>query len=200
MNNLSRIVQILIVILLVIIAYYFISLSRMNDTIYEKSGLDNKEYLVLNLDDKDKASYMLSIINKRINILKKYLSENIDKYPEYKPYIEQFNDRTKNIVLQENPPNGKYTSYTVDKGKEIALCLRSKNTGELHDINLVMYVVLHELAHVACPEVDHTELFKKIFIFLIQIANMLDVYHQTDYQGIPHEYCGLTISENLLKK
>ena len=142
---------------------------------------------------------MLSIIHERIFILKDYLEKNIDKYPDFEEYIKQFCSKINGMVLQENAPNGKYTSYTVNKGDEIALCLRSKKNGKLHDLNLVMYVVIHELAHVACPEIDHTELFKKIFIFLLQIAIMLKIYKRENYQISPHEYCGLTINENLLK-
>ncbi|AGC02036.1 putative metallopeptidase WLM [Acanthamoeba polyphaga moumouvirus] len=189
--------QLLIVGILVVLIYYLGKKSK-SEAIYVKSNADNKEYLVQNLENKEEAAYMLSIINKRINILKEYLQKNINKYPEYKPYIEQFCKRINGIVLYENPPNGKYTSFTVNKGDEIALCLRSKNNYHLHDLNLIMYVVIHELAHVACPEVDHTELFKKIFIFLLTISINIDIYTKQDYEKYPEEYCGLTINENLL--
>jgi predicted metal-dependent hydrolase len=151
------------------------------------------------MDDKEDASYMLSVIQKRILLMRDYLMKNIEKYKEYAPYIKQFGNKIKNMVLVENSYNGKYTSYTVNKGDEIALCLRSRKTGKLHDINLIMYVVLHELAHVACPEIDHTDLFKKIFVFFIKIAVKLKIYRNVNYQINPHEYCGLLINENLLK-
>lgn len=196
--NKNIILQILIVILFIILLYYFNKISK-SEAVYVKSRLDNREYLVQNLEDKEEATYMLSVIYKRIFILRDYFKENIDKYPEYKPYLKQFCERIKNLVLMENAPDGRYTSYTVNKGDEIALCLRSRKTGKLHDINLIMYVVIHELAHVACPEIDHTELFKKIFIFLLKISIELKIYKKVDYQIDPHEYCGLTINENLLR-
>lgn len=190
--------KILVILILIILIYLFDKLSK-TEAIYVKSSLDNKEYLVQNLENKEEATYMLSVIHKRIIIMRDYLEINMNKYPEFKEYIEQFCDRINNLTLLENAPDGKYTSYTVNKGDEIALCLRSKNTGQLHDLNLVMYVVLHELAHVACPEIDHTDLFKKIFIFFLNIAIMLKIYKKIDYQREPTEYCGLTINENLLK-
>ncbi|XWV26111.1 putative metallopeptidase WLM domain protein [Tupanvirus soda lake] len=196
--NKSIIIQILLVVLLIILIYYFDKLSK-SEAIYVRSRLNNREYLVQNLENKEEATYMLSIIHKRIFILRDYLEKNIDKYPEFKEYIKQFCDRINGLVLLENAPDGKYTSYTVNKGDEIALCLRSRKNGELHDLNLIMYVVIHELAHVACPEIDHTELFKKIFIFFLNMAILLKIYKKIDYQKYPHEYCGLTINENLLK-
>jgi predicted metal-dependent hydrolase len=164
-----------------------------------KSDLNNIEYLVQNLEDKKEATDILSLVHKRIYMLKNYLEKNMDNYPEYKPYIKQFCLKINNLILMENSPDGKYTSYTVNKGDEIVLCLRSKRSKELHDLNLIMYVVLHELAHVACPEIDHTELFKKIFIFFIKIAVQLGIYENVNYQIDPHEYCGIIINENLLK-
>lgn len=194
----SPITQIILILFVLALVYYLHKLSK-SEAIYVRSDLTNREYLVQNLENKEEASYILSVIHERIRIFKDYLEQNHDKFPEYQEYIEQFCSRIKNLVLQENPPDGKYTSYTVNKGDEIALCLRSKKTGELHDLNLIMYVVLHELAHVACPEVDHTPLFKQIFIFFLKVAIFLKIYQEIDYQIDPHEYCGLTINENLLK-
>jgi len=193
--------EIIIVVLIIIICLMAVmyKLSH-NEATYIRSSLTNREYLVQNLEDKEEATHMLAVINQRINLLKEYLKTNINKFPEYKPYIQQFCDRIKNLVLIENPPDGKYTSYTVNKGDEIALCLRSRRNGKLHDINLITYVTLHELSHVACPEQDHTELFKKIFIFFLQIASGMRIYIPTDYKLHPAEYCGITVNENLLSR
>ena len=168
------------------------------EAIYVKSK-NNIEYLVQNVDDKEIAVTMLDDIRSRIFRIRDYLAQNKNKYPAFASYIEQFCDRIDGVILLENPPDGEYTSYTLNKGEEIALCLRSKKTNKLHDINLIMYVVLHELSHVACPEQDHTELFKKIFVFFLGIAVQLNIYTNTDYILRPHEYCGLTINENLLR-
>jgi len=191
------IAKILLIIIIICLVYYLYSISK-SEAIYLKSTLNNREYLVQNIDDKEEATYMLSVIHDRIDILRNYLNQNIDRFPEFSSYIKQLYNRSKNVVLQESPPESNYTSYTVNKGDEIALCLRSKQTGKFHDINLVTYVVLHELAHVACPEIDHTDLFKKIFIFFLEIAVSIDIYKKVDYKIHPQEYCGIMISEDLL--
>jgi hypothetical protein len=178
---------------------YIIKELSKPEVTYEKARDSGREYLVQNFDDKVNASEMLDVINNRIKYLVTYLKNNIDKYPEYAPYITRLVNGTEHTKLTENTPNGKYTSYTLNKGEEIALCLRYKETGQLHDINLVMYVVLHELSHIACPELNHTPLFKKIFIFLLKIAFMLKIYRCVDYRRYPEPYCnGMIINESLV--
>ncbi len=73
-------------------------------------------------------------------------------------------------------------SYTVNK-KKIYLCLYDKKTGELYNKNMLVYVLLHELAHVlnegnADPQQDigHTEAFHAVFDKLLDRAEELGVY------------------------
>lgn len=191
--------NIIILIILVLLIGWILPKIFRSEVSYTKSRVNNKEYLVLNLPDKQAAADILGTVYDRIMLLKTYLRSNIDSYPMYRPYIQQFISKITNVDLYENAADGKYTSFTVNKGEEIALCLRSKETGKLHDINLIMYVTLHELAHVACPEMEHTVLFKQIFrFFLVVASNNLHIYVPSNYQIDPHEYCGLTIRENLL--
>lgn len=191
--------QIISLIMVLTLAYYFGSLSD-SEAVYMKSDLTNEKYLIQNFPDKDEAIYMLGTVHKKIFALRDHLSKNIKSYPEYKAYIEQFCERIQGVILQENPPDGSYTSYTDNKGEKIALCIRSRKDKQLHDMNLVTYVVIHELAHVACPEKHHTELFKKIFIFLLKVSIDIGIYKEVDYSINPHEYCGISIRENLLAK
>src|SRR5438445_471854 len=82
----------------------------------------------------------------------------------YNIYIEQLKERMSNVIISESSENNGYTSYSINKGEQIVFCLRSKkDNNHLHDLNLLMYVALHEMAHVACPEIGHTDLFKEIF-------------------------------------
>jgi Zn-dependent peptidase ImmA (M78 family) len=54
------------------------------------------------------------------------------------------------------------SSYTINKHK-IFICLKDKQTKQIYDDNMLVYVILHELAHVMCDEIGHTEKFQKIF-------------------------------------
>jgi predicted metal-dependent hydrolase len=188
---------IILLIIFILLVLYFLFKKNKN-VIRTRSEFDNKEYLVQNVPDRKRAAYILGVINHRIDLFTKYLEENMDNYPEYKKYIKDFCTKIPNRILMENFPGGNRTSYTVNRGQQIVLCLRSSKTNKFHDINLIMYVTIHELAHVACPEEGHTELFKKIFIFFLRIAISIGIYRKQDYSTRPRFYCGMVISDNLL--
>jgi Zn-dependent peptidase ImmA (M78 family) len=60
-------------------------------------------------------------------------------------------------------------SYTINK-KIIHLCTKDPRNGKTYDKNTLMFVVLHELAHVLCPDVGHTDTFSRINNALLQHA------------------------------
>ena len=62
----------------------------------------------------------------------------------------------------------------------------------------MMYVALHELAHVGCHEIGHTELFKDIFAFYTREAIKLGIYKYEDYDSNPVEYCGMVLSSSII--
>ena len=193
-----RIFIYLIIIIFIISVFSIIKLEK-HEVKYVKSNIDNKEYLVRDLPNKQDASDLLSSIKKNIMILVNYLYENKDaEYKDYKIYIEQLKKRIKNVVINESDEDSSYTSYSVNKGEQIVFCLRSKKDFQLHNINLLMYVALHEMAHVACPEMNHTPLFKKIFSFFTRVAIKLNLYKKIDFDRNPVEYCGLLISDSII--
>ena len=180
--------------------YYY---ERMNfyKVILVESDINKKKYLVRDLADKQESANLLAKINMNINKLNTHLSENKKDYPKYIPYIEQLNEKIKNTKIQESADNGIYTSYSVNKGEQIIFCLRSRNKDtqdKLHDLNLLMYVVIHEMGHVACPEFGHTDLFKDIFAFLATEAVRLNIYKKIDFNENNQEYCGLTITDSII--
>lgn len=189
------IVFILILIIIIVCMKY-----KKNDVVYVKSHIDGQYYLVRELPDKQQASNLLATIKKNIMAISDYLhNSNTDSFRAYKPYIQQLHKRIKNVVVLESSTDNVYTSYSVNKGEQIVFCLRSRKiNNKLHKINLLMYVVLHEMAHVACPEYNHTPLFKKIFAFLTTVAINIGLYKKIDFERNPAEYCGLIITDSIV--
>ena len=54
------------------------------------------------------------------------------------------------------------SSFTINKEK-IYLCTVDKKSGKIYDDNMLIFVLLHELAHVKAKEVGHGKEFWKIF-------------------------------------
>lgn len=180
--------------------YYYNERLNYYKVVLVKSDIDSNLYLVRDQEDKQLAANLLSKIWINMQKLDKYLFENKDKYPKYEKYIKQMNEKLKKSKIQESTDNGVYTSYSINKGEQLIFCLRSRkqNNNKLHDLNLLMYVVLHEMAHVACPEFGHTDLFKRIFAFLATEAIKLNIYEKIEFRTDNREYCGLTISDSII--
>lgn len=185
-----------VVLLGLLVLGLMLTMTGKEKRLYVPSSTTNKPYLVQDTINAQISADMLGEIERRYHILTDYLAKNKGQYPEYVPYIDRL--LANKLNLTEASPFGKHTSYTVNKGEEIAVCLREKSM-DIHNINIVMYVVIHELAHVACPEIGHTALFKKIFIFLLNISTKIGIYEKVDYSESPEAYCGITIRENLLQ-
>jgi hypothetical protein len=188
----------ILVFIIVIFLYIFIFVNRKNIVLIEsKSG--TKLYVYNDSTKKEKTKLLGDIIQ-NLFILKNHMVENINKFPEYKVYIKQLekNLDDTNTTINETDPNSDLTSYSVNKGEELSFCLKSKKTGKIHDINLMMYVAIHELAHIANPEIGHGELFKKIFRKLLEEAVKLNIYKLDNYAADPVEYCGMILSSTIL--
>lgn len=76
------------------------------------------------------------------------------------------------------------TSYTINKSK-IYICTESK--GRLYDDNMLIYVILHELAHVLCLEIGHSAQFQIIFKSLLLRAEFYGLYNPSKPR--PNDYC-----------
>ena len=61
-----------------------------------------------------------------------------------------------------------------------------------------MYVALHEISHLACKEIGHTQLFKDIFEFIVIQAIEINLYKKIDFEENPTEYCGMTLTSSII--
>ena len=66
-------------------------------------------------------------------------------------------------------------SYTVNK-KDMFLCLKDEH-GEYYNKNMLLYVAIHELAHVLSKSVGHTDEFYKINDKLLDKATEMGIYN-----------------------
>lgn len=122
------------------------------------------------------------------------------RYPERRTATQQLLERYNPDSLAENSPKdpGGDTSYTLDKGAVIAICLRdpARAAGDIHDLDMLTFVTIHEMAHIAVKDIDHPPRFWGAFRFLLEEAEGAGVYTSVDYARTPRRYCGIQIDYN----
>lgn len=228
------------IIILGFITYIILKLKVHNfsvlNTTYTTSNIDGERYKVSrSYDDKGRSADVMAELTNRVYKLlkilkKKYLGElSTTNYT-----IDQQNDNARikfikqllanyrlNRVTEISPHNSDGdTSYVVNKGESFVVCLRDKETGKIHNINDLMFVVLHELTHMGTAdykrdytvvaengqryivdydsETDHThgELFWILFKFLLTEAAQYNILPPKNYFKNQTKYCGITINYN----
>ena len=83
-------------------------------------------------------------------------------------------------------------SYTINKEK-VYLCLRDEKE-EYYNLNMLIYVTAHELAHVLCDSIGHTDEFHAIFEALLVELTDSGIYDPK--QEILLDYCAHGVDEN----
>jgi predicted metal-dependent hydrolase len=190
--------EIFLLFIIIIIIHIFLNINK-NNIIYVKST--NGIYTILKDNNQEKKLKLLATIITKMYNLKYHLLDNIDKLQDYDEYIKLLDknfNKERTVIYETNNQNMDITSFSVNKGEELSICLNSRKTGELHDINLLMYVIIHEMAHFACPEIGHGPLFQKIFKKFIEESINIGIYQYTDYNKYPQEYCGLILNSSIV--
>jgi hypothetical protein len=184
-------------------------LSNYSDVVYIKSDIDQKSYMIRYGKNKSpsflkESANTLATINQRIELLIQTLFKKWGTNPSKKYFLIKLKENYNPYMISEAAIDPRYTTYTVDK-EDIHICLRTRDAYEkIYDINLLMYVVLHELAHLCnynmegVPIQGHGDSFKYIFKFLVQEAIELGVYTYTNYASVPQEYCGIRVNSSII--
>jgi hypothetical protein len=126
--------------------------------------------VVLNMKQDDVMNEILS----RYTILRNYLKET-GEFPKL---------HKESNIIGMNKKSSDGVGYNVGKGYEIYICTDG-------DINSIMHVFLHELAHNTVTEYDHSSKFWLNLHELKEIAKHLNIYEYTEVQP----FCGGTIGD-----
>lgn len=183
---------ILVVVIIIMFVVYY-------ETTVKKNKRDN---LLL-----DMAEAQLVIFFTHLS--KKYLIENDEKSimfgksnkkNPYVSYIKQLLDRFKFVNLYEISPGniGGDSAYTINK-KSVYICLKNRvYPYNIHNINTVMFVLIHELTHISNASWNHPNEFWILFKFLLLEAVECNVYRPINYSIYPELYCNTLIKYNPL--
>jgi len=172
-------------------------ISGPKNTIKVKSSEDGNIYLVQNLPDKFEAANIMARLRKKLTkIIECFRSDiHYSNDPSYQRLITKFNPE----VFEENDLDASSTSYSENKGEKIVVCIRDKTPPyKFVEENTIMFVLLHELAHLMTESMGHTPEFWNNFRKLLQDCMKKGEYTPKNYNQFPTEYCGMTISDTPL--
>lgn len=147
----------------------------------------NKKWIVQQPDSAEMLDMLITRINKLI--------DSIKQYPDPDFTLTRLRHWDNTFVLENIKESWKNesTSYSINKGEQLVFCIRDKLNNSIHDINTLMFVAIHELAHIVTNELQHTDKFWNNMKKLLHRAEDIGVYKYVDYRMNPVEYCGMMI-------
>jgi len=178
---------------IIIGSYYIINMYNEKDLVKITSSVDNKKYTVQIKDDSKEAADLIAKIKQRIITLIEHMEKTFGISDER---VANLKNNFRPDRLKEGVDTPGYTSYSVNKGEQIVLCLRNKDS--LVDINTMMFVVLHEMAHLASVSIGHTEEFWNNFRWILEESINIGIYVKQDFEKKSVEYCGMDITSSPL--
>ena len=167
--------------------------NKVKEVEYITSEVDNRDYLVQNHKDKKQAADLLATIRKNLILLMNELKKTNKDQEDVNRMINNFNPDN----ITETDKDSKYTSYSINKGEKMVFCLRSRDEkNNLEDLNTMMFVAIHELAHTMTKSIGHTPEFWDNFRTLLKNARKLGIYKRVNYNETPKSYCGIKITDD----
>ena len=189
----EQLTNLLLAVVIVGYVFNFIYKKMNKNTVISK--IDNRSYEVRKLPDSQDAADKLAVISERLT----QLVEQVTRHDLDREGVGQLkrNFNSRNII--ENTPGGKYAAYSVNKGEQLALCLRDAKDDTFIELNLIIFVAIHEIAHVMTDEVGHTDKFWANMKYLLEQGAKAGIYTPEDYSKNPKKYCGMDINSTPYK-
>jgi len=173
--------------------YYVYNFYLERGLIKVTSKIDNNEYTVQFKDDSVEAADLIANIRQKLDLLLEHLKKT---YGVNDIRVEMLIKNYRADKIKEGVDTPGYTSYSINKGEQIVLCLR--NNDKLVDINTMLFVVLHEFAHLATISIGHTEEFWDNFRWILEESINIGIYIKQDFKNENIEYCGMSITSTPL--
>ncbi len=178
-------------------AAVMLAMNQGPSNTHRMKGPDGHEYDMQNLPDKENAVKLLADI--RGSLVKLYEHYKSTPGLDQDPPVSRFLARFSPEVFIENEMSSPDTSYSENKGQKIVVCLRDKTNPPKYPLiekNTVMFVMLHEMAHLMTETIGHTQEFWSNFKRILGDAVQVGIYHPVNYAQSPVKYCGMKITDS----
>ena len=193
MNEVSTVIVFLV--LIVFFSLIILIILENNEFFleYRNSKLNNKKYGIQ--EEFNKSEEAVEILAKLHDQMVNLVTDLHKNYPDDDRVLRLVKGFKKAKI--EEAPNDDGSSYTINKGELVAICLRhKKNDHPFHDYNTLLFVIIHEMSHIASISEGHNSEFITNFKWLLKEANKFGYYEPVNYQKLPITYCGVKVTNN----
>ena len=189
--------EVMLLFILGFVLYLAVKFYKESDYLQLKciiSDIDGDKYCIR---DREKSKEAVNLLAKTVHNMKQlveYIKKNEPDHPITIRLVNGFNPKK----CIETLPTNQHKAFSENKGEKLAFCLNKQNDNnlELIDENTLMFVALHELAHIGTEEVGHTDQYWSNFKWILKQAVVIHIYKPIDYKKTPQNYCGMDITDN----
>lgn len=170
----------LLLVLLFCVAIYLAGRPKTMTAV--RSNITGKEYMVRRGPESQLVADRLATLEQKLHRL---LDGGASLMPG-DPRIQAIRARWDGTLSEVEASDE--VAYSVDKAS-VHVCLRN-SAGQIEDLNNSMFVLLHELAHVATADYGHSPQFWANMRFLLELAERLGIYVYQNYDSTATTFCG----------
>ena len=161
------------------------------DVIWQRARSSTRSYQVRNVKDAESAADQLERLTQRVE---KILGSG--GHPHSDPRITRIRTRWNGTLAELDGQRAGNIAHSVGK-RAISICIRDPN-GALADDNACMFVIIHELAHIATHSIGHTPEFWLNMKYLLEVAEHARAYTYTDHDRDHVMLCGRVLGTSPL--
>lgn len=154
-------------------------------------AVSERRYRVRDREGKEEVARMLYSLQNKMEGFRSYLRAG--PYAD-RPQIRNVLSRWDGSLSETSQGFGGEAAYTTDK-RDISVCVRDAR-GDMEDANTAVYIVLHEVGHIANDGHGHDAAFWKTFRFLLRLAVEHGVYVYQPFERQHKTYCGVPIKSS----
>lgn len=122
-----------------------------------------------------------------------------DKYPDEKiskRIVKNWRSLRKKNRIGITPENTDTPGFVINKDDAMQLCLTKSPgaKGDLDELNLNTFVLIHEIAHLGAIEYEHGGEFLAVFKKLLRKSIDIGIWKYVDYGKNPQMYCEYNVN------
>ena len=146
-----------------------------------------------------KIAIQLNIVREKGNQIVNYCYKNNlpNKTVADRLYKRWSKITSKKNGIRETAAGEKSAAYVLNKGDQLRMCVRKRNDPtKLEDSNTMIFVLLHELAHLMCVKYGHGREFQDHFAYITRKAVEQGIYRYQNFSENSSSYCGTKITND----